>query len=404
MHIGNNSHLTYCTNIHPGESWDQVFESLKIYVLPLKERLSPTHPMGVGLRLSDQASRVLIQQETLASFKKWLDEHGLYVFTMNGFPFGGFHRQVVKDQVYRPDWTTKERLEYTIRLCHILADLLPEGMKGGISTSPISYKPWFRGNTKAINDALETGALQLTQVVEELIAIGIQKGKQIHIDIEPEPDCLIENTAELIDFFQHKLLPIGSGYLMSKMFIKPAIAEEAIREHIQVCYDICHFAVEYEKPAYVFDQLAKAEIRIGKIQISAALKAVLPEAVPERNPVADRFKSLAESTYLHQVVVRNANQSLTHYADLPQALVHIFEPQAIEWRTHFHVPVFIADYEGMQSTQDEIIEVLQLNQQNPVTEHLEVETYTWEVLPESIKMSLFSSIAREMEWVKDQLR
>ena len=130
----------------------------------------------------------------------------------------------------------------------------------------------------------------------------------------------------------------------------------------------------------------------------------MPEAVQARNLIADRFRSLAESTYLHQVVVRNADQSLSHYPDLPQALPHIFDAGAAEWRTHFHVPVFIADYENLQSTQDEIIEVLQLNQQHPVTEHLEVETYTWEVLPESIKMSLFSSIAREMEWVKDQLR
>lgn len=253
MHIGPHSHLTYCTNIHPGETWEQIFENLKTYLLPLKERLSPANKMGVGLRLSDQASRTLIEPATLASFKEWLDAHDLYVFTMNGFPYGGFHRQVVKDLVYRPDWTTQERVDYTIRLCEILAELLPEGIEGGISTSPISYKPWLRGNEKLIRSTLETGALNLTLVVQELIALCIRTGKCIHIDIEPEPDCLIENTDEFIDFFQHKLLPIGTGYLMEKMAIKPAIAEEALRKHIQVCYDICHFAVGYEKPATVFE-------------------------------------------------------------------------------------------------------------------------------------------------------
>jgi hypothetical protein len=345
----------------------------------------------------------LIEPVELSAFKQWLEANHFYVFTMNGFPYGGFHGQIVKDNVYKPDWTTGERTEYTIRLARILAQLLPAGIEGGISTSPISYKPWFGGNKQAINQAFETGALNLSKVVEALIHISIETSRSIHIDIEPEPDCLIENTTELIDFFQHKLLPIGSGYLMEKMAINSAIAEEAILKRIQVCYDVCHFAVEYEKPALVFDRLAQANINIGKIQISAALKAQLPNDKSAREAIAGRFQSLAESTYLHQVIVRNSDETLAFYPDLPQALPYIYDTQAEEWRTHFHVPVFVSDYENLQSTQDEIIEVLRLNQERQLTQHLEVETYTWEVLPSSIKMDLYHSIAREMEWVKQQL-
>ncbi|QHT67924.1 metabolite traffic protein EboE [Rhodocytophaga rosea] len=403
MRIGNTIHLTYCTNIHPGESWAQVFDTLKTYLLPLKERLSPDADMGIGLRLSDLASRELIEPVELHAFKQWLETHHLYVFTMNGFPYGGFHGQVVKDNVYKPDWTTLERLEYTIRLARILAQLLPAGIEGGISTSPISYKPWFEGNKQAMNEAFEIGALHLTKVAEALTHLGIETGRSIHIDIEPEPDCLIENTTELIDFFQHKLLPIGSGYLMEKMAITSAVAEEVLLKRIQVCYDVCHFAVEYETPALVFDRLAQANINIGKIQISAALKAQLPHEKIAREAIARRFQSLAESTYLHQVIARNSDETFTFYPDLPQALPHIYEAQAEEWRTHFHVPVFVSDYENLQSTQDEIIEVLRLNQSRQLTQHLEVETYTWEVLPTSIKVDLYHSIAREMEWVKQQL-
>jgi hypothetical protein len=321
---------------------------------------------------------------------------------MNGFPYGGFHRQVVKEAVYAPDWRTEERVAYTIRLCHILAYLLPEGMEGGISTVPISYKPWFKSDN-ARKEALEKGALHLTKVVEELTAISIAKGKPIHIDIEPEPDCLLENTAEMINFYQHTLLPLGSGYLMQKMGIKSVNAEEIIRRHIGVCYDVCHFAVEYEKPAYVFEQFARAGIRIGKIQISAALKANLPVEATQRKKVARKFESLAESTYLHQVVARKGDGSLLQFPDLPQALTHINDHDMVEWRTHFHVPVFVSDYQDLQSTQEDIIEVLRLNRQQPVTSHLEVETYTWEVLPKAIKVDLLSSIGREMEWVIAQL-
>jgi hypothetical protein len=402
MQFGNNTHLTYCTNIHPGETWEEVFYTLKMFLLPLKSRLSPAKPMGVGLRLSDQASRTLIENNNLSIFKEWLDTHNLYVFTMNGFPYGGFHRQVVKEAVYAPDWRTEERVAYTIRLCHILAYLLPEGMEGGISTVPISYKPWFKSDN-ARKEALEKGALHLTKVVEELTAISIAKGKPIHIDIEPEPDCLLENTAEMINFYQHTLLPLGSGYLMQKMGIKSVNAEEIIRRHIGVCYDVCHFAVEYEKPAYVFEQFARAGIRIGKIQISAALKANLPVEATQRKKIARKFESLAESTYLHQVVARKGDGSLLQFPDLPQALTHINDHDMVEWRTHFHVPVFVSDYQDLQSTQEDIIEVLRLNRQQPVTSHLEVETYTWEVLPKAIKVDLLSSIGREMEWVIAQL-
>ncbi|MDO1445620.1 metabolite traffic protein EboE [Rhodocytophaga aerolata] len=402
MQFGQSTHLTYCTNIHPGETWEDVFHTLKMFLLPLKSRLSPSKPMGVGLRLSDQASRTLVEDNNLALFKQWLDTHELYVFTMNGFPYGGFHRQVVKDAVYAPDWRTEERVAYTIRLCHILAYLLPEGMEGGISTVPVSYKPWFKSEN-ARKEAFEKGAMHLTRVVEELTAIGIATGKFIHIDIEPEPDCLLENTAEMVNFYTHSLLPIGSGYLMQKLGIKSTKAEDIIRRHIQVCYDVCHFAVEYESPAYVFNEFAKAGIKIGKIQISAALKAMLPVEAERRKKIAQRFESLAESTYLHQVVARKGDGTFVQFPDLPQALAHINDYEMAEWRTHFHVPVFVSDFQDLQSTQEDIVEVLRLNNQQPVTSHLEVETYTWEVLPKAIKVDLLSSIGREMEWVIAQM-
>jgi sugar phosphate isomerase/epimerase len=403
MYIGNNSHLTYCTNIHPAETWPEVFTSLQKYALPLKQRISPGKAFGIGLRLSSQASIDLLQESKLAEFRAWLDENDLYVFTLNGFPYGGFHRQVVKDDVHRPDWTTRERTEYIIRLCRILAQLLPAGMEGGISTSPISYRLWYKNNQQALNEAFRTGCRHLAEVVAELVHIRKQSGKLIHIDIEPEPDGLIDHTADTIDFFLHKLIPLGSAYLQEKQGIPASEAEQAIRTHVQVCYDVCHFAVMYENPREVINSFKAAGIGIGKVQLSAALKARLPEEAEGREKVTGWFAAFAESTYLHQVVARTLDHSHVQYPDLPQALAHIQDQNTIEWRTHFHVPIFLKDYHTLQSTQEDIVEVLHLHRQQPFTRHLEVETYTWEVLPESIKLDLGASLEREMQWVMGEL-
>ncbi|WP_242919982.1 metabolite traffic protein EboE [Pontibacter liquoris] len=401
MLLENKYHLSYCTNIHPGESWEEVFRNLQEYLPPLKQNLSPEKPFGIGLRLSDLASRELAQPEKLAAFQVWLRQEGLYLFTMNGFPYGGFHHQVVKDAVHKPDWTTADRVAYTLRLAHILAALLPEGTTGGISTSPLSYKPWHRENE--LKTVFETATRHMVQVVAELQTIKATTGKTIHIDIEPEPDGLLENTEEFVNFYTNWLLPAGIKMLQANGLSEEEAAQ-AIRTHIQLCYDVCHFALVYEKPAAVFAALQAHDIRIGKVQLSAALKATLPESAAARQEVAARLAPFAESTYLHQVVVRNQEGQLTHYTDLPEALEHISDPQAREWRTHFHVPLFTDTYNGLLSTQDDIRQVLALLQQQHLTEHLEVETYTWDVLPDAMKKPLHQSILRELAWVLETLK
>ena len=141
-------HLTYCTNIHPGETWTDHFAHLKEHVPGIKQAISPNQPFGIGLRLSNTASLELRNKENLRGFQQWLNEEDCYVFTMNGFPYGGFHKTIVKDKVHEPDWTTAERVQYTNRLAQILAALLPDGMEGGISTSPLSYRYWHKEENK----------------------------------------------------------------------------------------------------------------------------------------------------------------------------------------------------------------------------------------------------------------
>lgn len=392
MRIGKDGyfHLSYCTNIHPGERWEEVFRNLKQYLPTLKKRLSPSWPFGVGLRLSNAAANDLLKRDALPRFKGWLEDHGLYVYTINGFPYGSFHGQVVKDNVYVPDWRSAERVDYTLRLAHILAELLPADMEGGISTSPISYKRWL--NPQEQREALEHGAIHLALLTAALARLRDQTDRLIHVDLEPEPDCLVENLQETISFFCNGLIRRGGNVMVV----------DDLLEHIRVCYDTCHFAVEYENPSDVFWQLAENGIRIGKIQVSSALRVPLPQDTQRREKISGLIQPFAESTYLHQVVERTSDDSLRHYPDLPEALSNIMDNDAEEWRIHYHVPVFAAHFGGLESTQSDTAAALSAAQGIRSCPHLEIETYTWDVLPPELNLNLMDSLQREYEWVLGQ--
>ena len=399
MKFTNERHLTYCTNIHAGERWEETFESIKKHAPSIKKRVSPQQPFGLGLRLSNTASNEILKGDKLIGFKSWLNENGFYVFTLNGFPYGNFHHTVVKDRVHYPDWASQDRVIYTKQLFRILSELLPEGMDGGVSTSPVSYSPWFNQQHEKLESTYEQAAFNFAEIVKDLVLLKKDKGKTMHLDIEPEPDGLIESAEGMIEFFNKWLLPKGTEYLCAKTGISFKEAREAIREHVNVCYDVCHFAVGYEKPGTVFKMFEEEGIKIGKIQISSALKLILHSNIEQRQNISQQLKPFAESTYLHQVVEKNDNDMLLHYTDLDIALKHIEKDGAREWRIHYHVPVFMKQYNQLLSTQEDILAVLEILQTKQVTNHLEVETYTWEVLPKEEQLTLSDSISGELEWV-----
>jgi hypothetical protein len=394
-------HLTYCTNIHPGETWADHFAQLKTHVPGIKKTISPNQSFGIGLRLANTASLELRKEENLKAFQQWLKEQDCYVFTMNGFPYGGFHHTVVKDKVHQPDWTTSERVQYTNRLAQILAALLPDGIEGGISTSPLSYRYWHKEEDKPA--IFERATLHVLQVVEQLAQIKRTSGQLIHIDIEPEPDGLLQNGDEFFEWYINYLLPVGTIYLKDKWNCSEGEARAAIRDHVQLCYDVCHFAIGFEKPEEVLATAKTHGIKIGKIQISAALKSLLGNG-EQREKVINAFKQFNEPTYLHQVIARKKDSSLEYFADLPPALEKANDPSFVEWRSHFHVPLFIEDYGLLQSTQEDITNVLLLHAKQPFSNHLEIETYTWDVLPQELKLPIAQSIIREMQWVKAALK
>ncbi len=397
MLVNNTFHLSYCTNIHPGSNWESTFTSLKEYLPGIKKQVSPNAPFGLGLRLSNKASEELNEGNNFAVFKAWLSQHNLYVFTMNGFPYGNFHNERVKDDVHTPDWTTTERLVYTKRLFNQLAELLPDGMSGGISTSPISYKYWHTTEEDK-QKAFEVGAQQLSEIVLQLFDIENTTAKYLHLDIEPEPDGLLENSEEVVVFFADYLIPIASETLRKHTNLSEEKIAATIKRYITVCYDICHFSLAYEEPEDTFAKFENAGIQIGKIQVSAALKILYNEAAKE-----EIWQSLArfdEPTYLHQVTEKIGEKVVT-YNDLPVVLAK--QKAFTELRAHFHVPIFLEQFGSLFSTQDHILKVVAYLKQNAVSDHLEIETYTWDVLPKELKRDLSASIIREIEWLKERL-
>ena len=365
-------HLSYCSNIHPGEDWKEHFSVLQSSIPEIKADVCPDKPMGIGLRLANQASIDLSEDDNFKSFKNWLNNNNCYVFTMNGFPFGNFHHTVVKDKVHAPDWTTQERTDYSIRLFQLLAKLLPDDLsEGGVSTSPLSYRFWWQTD-ESLKEATIKATKNMVLVVEALIDIKESTGKTLHLDIEPEPDGILENSDEFIDWYKNYLLPIGVEQLQAKG-LSAAQATEAIKTHIQLCYDVCHFAVGFETPKDVITKLDTEKLKVGKIQISSALKVDFSTQAEEKLEVIAQYN---EPIYLHQVVAQKNDGSFIKFPDLSEAIAG-FDNSIKSWRVHFHVPLFLEQYGLLGSTQSDIVETIKAHNEKPFTRHLEIETYTW---------------------------
>jgi sugar phosphate isomerase/epimerase len=393
------AHVTYCTNIHPGETWDEVRDNVRTHVQAVKARLAPGAAFGVGLRLSHEAARGLAAPGAVDVFRHELDRLGLYVFTINGFPYGAFHGRPVKEGVYRPDWLEDERLEYSNTLASLLATLLPKGgsVEGSVSTVP----GCFRG--RANGDAAAAVAERILRHAAHLWRLREESGVFVGLALEPEPHCLLETTADAAAFFEEHLFGRDSVSAFARLTGLPAAAaEEALHRHLGVCLDACHAAVEFEEPVEAVRRLQAAGIRILKIQVSAGLRIERPDR--EALAALERF---AEPVYLHQVVARQGAR-LQRYLDLAEAIqaARAVPPAGMdEWRVHFHVPLFQEALGPFRTTQPFVAELLRLHARAPITDHLEVETYTWDVLPEEHRqVHVVDAVARELTWTLDVLR
>jgi hypothetical protein len=386
MKLNHGRQLAYCTNVHRGGTWAETFHSLSTYALAVRDKVCPRKPFAIGLRLSESAAVELSERDTLLEFHRWLGKNACYVFTINGFPYGNFHGTRVKENVYRPDWTSPERVAYTNLLFDLLAGLLPPGIEGSVSTLPGSFKEFHPSP-----DALRAIRQNLWRSVEHIARVSEKTGRTLHLGLEPEPLCLLESSAETIHFFDHLRAEHPR--------------DERLDAHLGVNYDCCHFAVEFEEAHNALPALVNHGIKISKIHLSSALK-VSPTAAAR-----EELKKFSDEVYLHQVVTRDEAGQRTIFRDLPDALEFanrkskIENPKSEEWRIHFHVPLHAPAAPPFENTNDHLLGVLDWLAANPqLCPHLEMETYTWEVLPPELKaQSVVDQLAQEYDWTLAQL-
>lgn len=379
MKLEHGIHLAYCTNVHRGETWPETLAALERHTLPVRRRVADGRAYAIGLRLGQRAAIELAQPDALTEFRRWLERHDCYVFTINGFPYGNFHGTRVKEQVYAPDWSTTERVAYTNLLFDLLAQLVPPGVAGSVSTVPGSFKTFVAADPGR-RHAIFANLLACGRHVADVCAAT---GKELHLGLEPEPLCLLETTAETVAFF--------NDWRASDPAVEPLL------RLVGVNYDCCHLAVEFESPAVALERLAAAGLRLSKLHLSSALR-VRPDAAGRR-----ALEAFVEPTYLHQVVVGRGGVVHRRFIDLPDALAdaEVSQP-GDEWRIHFHVPLHAAPGAPFNDTRDHLLGALDWLAAHPgACEHLEMETYTWEVLPPALRLPIEDQLVREYAWTLD---
>jgi sugar phosphate isomerase/epimerase len=354
-------HLAYCTNVHPAEDLDGVLDQLARYAEPVRERLG-AGTLGLGLWLAADVARALADETALTRLRGELTIRGLEVVTLNGFPYRAFHAPVVKRAVYEPDWTEWARLDYTLNLARILQGLLPDdATRGSISTLPLGWRdPWPTER----DDAARRQFGLLTRGLARL-------DRPVRVAIEPEPGCVIETTSRL----------------------RRTLAE-VDPEWIGSCLDLCHLAVGFEDPAAA----VAAAAPVVKAQVSAALQADEPADLETRRALA----AFAEPRFLHQTRAADGRG----WDDLDEAL-NAGGPGP--WRVHFHIPLHTKPEPPLTTTREVLLDTLGVLVGGPTAfvDHLEVETYTWDVLPAEHRpgkeRTLVDGIADELAWTRDRL-
>ena len=397
MDLGNGlGHLTYSTLVHPGDDWEQMWQSLTTYVPKVKARIAGNRRFGVSLRLSANSAQTLAgsaaEREKL---KKFLGDNNMYLYTVNAFPYGAFKGTVVKEQVYEPDWRSEERTRYTINVADVLADVCTPDIAPSIQSAPLGFKPRVTGD-----DVVASYTDHVLRVAAHLVALEARTGRTVQLALEPEPFCFLETTDETVDYFTRHLYSGAAAEKLARLAQMPiAEAHGALRRHLGVVFDICHQAVEYEDIAASLQKLVDAGVPIFKLQEAAALH--VPDVT---QAVVDTLKRYAKTIYLTQTMERRDGR-INRFLNLDDAIA-AFEkaPGPREWRVHIHVPVFLDDLGPFRTTRFAIEDALRFHKAKPLSRQLEIETYTWDMLPENLKTGdIVDYICREIEWVRGQL-
>jgi hypothetical protein len=390
-------HLTYSTLVHPTDNWEQLWKSVNTYLPAVKARVAPNQKFGVCLRTSAPSAEMLSQDPAKrADLKKFFADNDLYLYTANAFVYGVFKKQVIKEDVYEPDWQTPERREYTKQVANLLAELAPEGVNPSIQSAPLGFKPKVTGD-----DVVKAYTDNVVDVVAHLVELKKKTGKTVTLGLEPEPRCYLETTDETIAYFKNHLFSGETAKTLAKKTgLSEADANQAMREFTGVVFDIGHQSVGYEDIPVSLQKLVDNRVQIVKLQEAASM--YIPNVTQK---TVDALQSFAKTIYLSQTC-QNKDGKRTWFLNLEDAFEAFQkDPGPREWRTHFHVPVFLNDLGGaFGTTRFALEQALAFHKKTPLSTHLEIETYTWDVLPDHLKTGdIVEYVTRELDWVKGQL-
>ena len=397
MDLGNGlGHLSYSTLVHAGDTWPEMRASLAEFVPRVKERVAPGRRFGVSLRLSAASVEELTARPSERDrLRRFLDEQDLYVYTVNAFPYGPFKGGPVMERVYEPDWTTDERVAYTCAVADVLAEVAPADVTPSIQTAPLAFAPNVAGE-----HTVARFTTQLMRVVAHLVSLEATTGRRVTLALEPEPACYLETTAETVAYFGSRIhSAAGISEFAALAGVPLSEATGLLRRHLGVVFDIGHQSVGFEDVTASLRSLVSVGIPVFKLQEAAAL--AVPELTTAEVPSLREF---TETTYLSQSVLRQ-DGAARHFLTLREAL-DAFEadPRPGQLRTHFHVPVFLEELGPFRTTRAAVQEALHLHRATPLSEHLEIETYTWDVLPAHLKTGdIVDYVSREIEFVETEL-
>ncbi len=389
-------HLSYSTLVHAGDTWEEMNASLREFVPQVKRQISPDEPFAVSLRISAASAKTLsesaVEREALKDFLKQED---LYVYTVNAFPYGPFKGDIVMERVYEPDWTSEERVSYTNSVADILAEVSPANVNPSIQTAPLAFRP-----NVANEQYVKTFTRNIFRVVKHLRELEERTGRRVKLAIEPEPACYLETTDETVAYFKERIYSLaGIRELAEVAGIPLSEAEGAVRRYLGVVFDIGHQSVGFENITESLTKLVEAGIPIFKLQAAASLWV--------ENLTRDKLEALSRFTdtiYLSQTSLKQ-NGEITKYLHLGEALdAYEANPVDSEMRTHFHVPVFLEELGPFRTTRFGVQEALKMHRKSPLSDHLEIETYTWDVLPEELKTgNIIDYVNSELEFVRTEL-
>lgn len=407
LHPSRHVWLAYCQNLHAPVDLDDLLEGLGAVTLPVRDRLGVRGDFGVGLYLPAPLARVLAkdpaQCDELAAF---LRAERLVAFTYNAFPQDGFQNDGVKREVFRPTWAQPERLAYTLDVARVAARLSEAhgGARDGhvsISTHPGAFGAWLSDRS-----LLKGCAEGFGRAAAALAALEGEGGPRTILSLEAEPRASAGTSRALAEFLVFARV-VAANVLEREHRHDPETAARLVDRHLGTCLDACHAAVEFEGAEEALN-LAHFEGPLGKLQISNALSLERPGDNPD---AVAALLALDEPRYLHQTTARTG-RDLLRVDDLDELKAVLASPAgdawraAEEWRCHFHVPVDRAHFVGglgtTRNVADELVRLVatDLAHWHAHELHLEIETYTWSVLPgEEQREPLVDGLVREYRHV-----